>query len=172
MVKCVRAREAGDSNLPRRPNKDNTMTHSFTNLNYHIVFSTKDFQSMIDPEWKDRLYEYLGGAIRGLRGISIEINGMPDHVHSLVRLHQDMPISTVMEKLKSNSTGWVRRTLDDKFSWQMGYGAFSVCEFRIERVRQYIRNQAEHHMKKTFEEEFIELLEAHNIKFDRRYLFK
>ena len=175
MLQYPRACEAGDSSRRLRPNTitgEDTMTHSFTDLNYHVVFSTKEFNPMIDPEWKDRLYEYLGGVIRSLNGICIEINGMPDHVHSLVRLHQDMPISTFMEKLKSNSSGWVKRTLDNKFSWQIGYGAFTVSESGIEKVTQYIRDQARHHQKMTFEEEFIKLLKAHNIEFDRKYLFK
>src|SRR5215472_17964160 len=102
------------------------MTHSFVKLQYHIVFSTEGFVPLIKPEWEPRLYEYLGGVARKLKGISIEINGMPDHVHLLVGLHQDLSISTFLEKLKSSSTGWVRRNLSKEFGWQIGYGAFSV----------------------------------------------
>ena len=90
----------------------------------------------------------------------------------LVRLHQDVAISTFLEKLKSNSSGWMKRTLNNKFAWQIGYGAFTVSESKMETVRQYIRNQEEHHKKMTFLEEFEALLKAHNIEYDPKYLFK
>jgi len=148
------------------------MTHSFTNLHYHLVFSAQGFLPLINPEWEPRLHEYLGGAARGLKGTPIEINGMPDHVHLLIGLHQDMSVATFLEKLKSNSTGWVKRNFNSKFGWQTGYGAFSVSESRIEYVRRYIRNQKKHHSKMTFKEEFIALLKAHKIDFDPKFLFK
>src|SRR5215472_15327539 len=83
---------------------------------------------------------------------------MPDHVHLLVGWHQDLSISTFLEKLKSSSTGWVRHHLSKEFGWQIGYGAFSVSESQSEAVRRYIRNQKKHHSKMRFEEEFIALL--------------
>jgi REP element-mobilizing transposase RayT len=81
------------------------MPRSYTNLIYHIVFSTKDRQPTITPEREDRLYEYIGGIIRGLGGILLAVNGVADHVHLLVKLRPDRSVSDVLRDLKSNSSG-------------------------------------------------------------------
>ena len=151
------------------------MPHSYTNLLYHLVFSTKDRRPLIDETLRPRLYEYLGGTIRGMGGVALEIGGIADHVHLLVKLRQDRAVSNILRDLKANSSGWVNEHGLGKaspFAWQIGYGAFTVSESQVEKVRQYIRNQEIHHRKTTFEEEFIALLQAHGIAYDPEHLWE
>jgi putative transposase len=149
------------------------MPRSYTNLIYHIVFSTKDRCPLITADREERLYEYIGGIIRGLGGISLGINGVEDHAHILAKLRPDKAISDMLRDLKSNASGWMHNVFPDAkdFSWQNGYGAFSVGPTEIERIRGYIANQKIHHGKQSFEDEFVDLLKVHEIEFDRRYLW-
>lgn len=146
------------------------MPHSYTNLLYHIVFATKGRLPLLDVESRPRLYDYLGGTVRGLGGVALEIGGVADHVHALVKLRQDIAVSEFLQKLKANSSGWLNRSRRDKFAWQEGYAAFTVSESQVERVRQYIRQQEDHHRKVNFSDEFMALLRAHQIDFDPEYL--
>ena len=149
------------------------MPQSFTNLIYHIVFSTKNRQPLITGDVKLRLFDYIGGTIRGLGGIALAINGMSDHVHVLAKLRPDKAVSAVLRDLKANASGWMHKIFPEleNFSWQNGYGAFTVSASQIERVKQYIANQEQHHQKRSFRDEFIALLKANEIEFDEKYLF-
>jgi putative transposase len=149
------------------------MSHSLTNLLYHIVFSTKDRQPLITAEFEDRIHQYLGGIIRGQKGIALEINGMADHIHILAKLSQNKSVKDVLRDLKADSSGWIHDSFSTlrKFSWQTGYSAFTVSESQVVRVRKYIQNQKEHHRKVSFKEELIALLKAHKVEFDERYLW-
>ena len=144
---------------------------SYTNLLYHIVYATKERALLITNALRPRLHEYLGGTVRGLSGIAIEINGTEDNVHILARIHPTISISEFMSKLKSGSSGWVKRQTNGRFGWQARFAAFTVSESQVERVRRYIRNQQQHHQKHSFEEEFKALLKAHNVDFDPNYLW-
>lgn len=147
-------------------------THS--NLIYHIVFSTKFRQPLIQ-EHRDRLYEYIGGVVRQQNGVLLEIGGMPDHVHLLVRFGLKLAISDVLRVVKSNSSKWYNETFRPSvpFGWQRGFGAFSVSESSIDAVRRYIQNQENHHRDGvSFEDEYRSLLNKHGVAFDERYLFE
>lgn len=149
------------------------MPQSYTNLIYHIVFSTKNRQSSITDDVKTRLYDYIGGTIRKQGGIALAINGMADHVHILAKLRPDKSVSDVLRDLKSNSSGWIKEVFPDlkDFSWQNGYGAFTVSASQIEKVKEYIANQERHHRKiGSFRDEFVKLLRANEIEFDEKYL--
>jgi REP element-mobilizing transposase RayT len=119
------------------------MAKSYTNLIYHIVFSTKDRRPLITAELKPRLYEYIGGTIRGLGGICLAINGVADHVHVLAKLRPDKALSAVLRDLKANSSGWMHDVFPDMrdFSWQNGYGAFTVSASQVAKVQKYIAEQ-------------------------------
>jgi len=149
------------------------MGHSYTNLIYHIVFSTKERQSWLDTETSTKLYDYLGGAIRSEGGTSISINGCADHIHIFAKLRQDKAVSDVLRAIKANSSGWIHRTFPKLrgFAWQNGYGAFTVSQSQIAKVQRYIANQQKHHQRVSFKEEFIALLDAHGIEYDERYLW-
>ncbi len=113
------------------------MSHSFTNLIYHIIFSTKNRRPIITREREDRIYDYIGGTIRGLGGVALAINGVEDHVHILAKLRADKPVSEVLRALKANSSGWMHEVFPEMrdFSWQRGYGAFTVSESNIRGLR-------------------------------------
>ena len=144
---------------------------SYTNLLYHIVYATKERASLITTALRPRLHEYLGGKVRGLDGIALEINGTNDHVHVLVKLRPTISVSEFLSKLKSGSSGWAKRQTAGRFGWQARFGAFAVSESQVERVRRYIRNQEEHHRKRSFEEEFKALLRTHRVDFDEAHLW-
>ncbi len=149
------------------------MSHSFTNLLYHIVFSTRNREPWLDASMRSRLWAYLGGAIRAEGGIALCINGVADHVHILAKLRQDKAVSDVLRAIKANSSGWVHETFEHlgAFAWQRGYGAFSVSQSQAPRVRVYIVEQESRHRNETFQDEFLALLRAHEIEFDERYIW-
>lgn len=146
------------------------MPHSYTNLVYHIVFSTKYRKPLITPEREDELYRYIGGTIQRQGGTPLKINGIADHVHVLARLRADKALSSVLRELKSNSTGWMHEVFPEMrdFSWQRGYGAFTVSPSNICIVSNYIARQKEHHFKRSSRDEFISLLRKNRIEFDDR----
>ena len=150
------------------------MAHSYTNLLYHIVFSTKDRRPLLEPGIAGRLHAYLGGGIRAEGGTAIIINGTANHIHILARLRQDKTLSDVLRGIKAHSSKWIHETFaaHERFAWQSGYGAFTVSESQVERVRSYIQNQETHHRRTTFEEEFTALLQAHGIAFEPNYIWK
>ena len=148
------------------------MPHTYSQIWFHVVFGTKNREPLIASEWRGRLHSYIGGAMRGLGGIALEVGGVADHVHLLVNLKTGHRIDYVLRDLKANSTRWIHKEgISSGFAWQSGYGAFTVSESQVERVRRYITTQEEHHRKKTFEEEFRAMLKAHRIEFDERYLW-
>jgi REP element-mobilizing transposase RayT len=148
------------------------MSQSHTNLLYHIIFSTKDRRPLIKDEHEARLYDYIGGTLRNLGGISLELNGTEDHVHLLAKLRPDVAVSDVLRDLKANASGWMHDVFPEikAFSWQRGYGAFTVSHSNIEEVRRYIANQKLHHKKASFRDEFIQFLKANEIDFDERFV--
>ena len=148
------------------------MPVSYTNLLYHIIFSTKNRRPLITGEHEPRLYEYIGGIIRGLGGISLELNGTADHIHLLAKLRPDRALSDVLRELKANATGWMHDVfpLLSDFSWQRGYGAFTVSQSNVDEVRRYIARQKEHHATISFRDEFIQFLKVNGIEYDERYL--
>jgi len=148
------------------------MSDSHTNLLYHIIFSTKDRRPLITPDYEVRLYDYIGGTVRDLGGISLALNGTEDHVHLLAKLRPDRALSDVLRKLKANASGWMHRVFPrlENFTWQRGYGAFTVSQSNVREVIEYIARQKQHHKKISFRDEFIRFLIANEIKFDERYL--
>ena len=145
---------------------------SFTNLNYHIVFSTKNHRPYLDESEMIRLFEYIGGIVKNLKATLLLVGGVPDHVHLAARLHLELSIVEFVKTVKTNSSRWVHETFPDQreFAWQEGYSAFSVSHSIVGKVLDYIRGQKEHQRKLSFKEELKLLLEKHNIDFDERYL--
>jgi len=147
------------------------MSSTYLSLHYHLVFSTKDRELIVTPDWRPRLYDYLGGTIRGMGGFPQGIGGVADHVHLLVGLKATHCLADVMRELKKSSSVWVHNEIGLRtFAWQEGYAAFSVSATSRDAVGSYIANQGEHHRLKTFREELIEMLERAGIEYDPRYL--
>lgn len=151
----------------------NTMPQSFTCLHYHLIFSTKHRLPTITKDLQPRLYEYFGGVLREHGSRLVSAGGMPDHVHLLVSLNKQLATSDALRLIKSNSSKWIHETYPElsDFNWQDGYAAFAVSYSSIPDVKRYLVNQAEHHCKKTFQEEFVEFLKRHEIEYDVRYLW-
>ena len=148
------------------------MGNTYTKLVYHIVFSTKDRAPALTEDIRERVYEYIGGIVRGEKGSLLQIGGVTDHVHLLARFRADLSVSDMVRLIKSNSSLWAHQSLENKsnFGWQSGYGAFSVSESQIASVRKYIENQEKHHARRSFRDELVSLLQKHGIEFDERYL--
>ena len=149
------------------------MGQSYTCLHYHVIFSTKDRRPLITPDFRQRLYDYVGGIIRGEKGQLLSGGGTKDHVHLLANLQSQPAVSDVIRVIKSNSSKWVHETFRDKagFAWQVGYGAFTVSHSGIGQVRRYIENQEEHHRARSFKEEYVAFLDRHGIEYDERYIW-
>lgn len=149
------------------------MPQSYSCLHYHIIFSTKNRASVITPDIRGRLWEYLGGTIRGLHGIPIQIGGVEDHVHVLATLRQDVSPADFMRQLKAASSRWVHDTFPAArgFAWQAGYGAFTVSHSAVDAVKVYILGQEEHHRKQSFQDEFRAFLVRHGVAFNEQYLW-
>ena len=139
---------------------------AYTNLLYHIVFGTKGRLPLIHDEIRQELHRYMGGIVRGLGGIALEIGGINDHVHLLVKLTPTACLSDFLRDLKSNSSTWAKENGVRKFAWQRRYGAFTVSESQKAIVRRYIRNQEKHHKKFDFRNEFETLLKSNGIPID------
>ncbi len=139
----------------------------------HIIFSTKNREPTIAGDIEPRLYEYMGGIVRGLKASLIEINGMPDHVHLLIRETKSVADQDFMGQLKGESSRWMNATFSDRphFKWQAGYGWFSVSPTDVEAARTYIQNQKEHHKKTTFQDEYRKFLKKYGVEFDERYVW-
>ena len=149
------------------------MAHTYANLLYHIIFSTKNRAPLIDDALAERLFPYIGGAFREMNGMMIDMNGPENHVHILAKLSQNHSIADILRNIRGNSSRWVHDTFRERASiaWQTGYAAFTVSESVAGSVRQYIRNQKEHHKTVTFEEEFIAFLRKNRIEYDERYIW-
>lgn len=140
-------------------------------MNVHIVFHTKSATPMRGTDLS-RMHDYIGGVIKGLHANPIAIGGVEDHVHILSTLPKTMALSDFVRAIKAESSRWIKGvdSCYRVFSWQEGYGAFSVSASKIDVVKAYVGNQQEHHRTKSFKEEYEEFLKAYNMQYDERYL--
>lgn len=150
------------------------MADTYTQIYIQFVFAVQNRISLIHPDWEENLYKYITGIIQNKSHKMITINGMPDHLHMLIGFQPVDHMSELIKVVKGESSKWIndQGLVKGKFKWQAGYGAFSYSRSQIERVYRYIMNQKEHHKKKTFKEEYIELLEKFEVDFDERYTFR
>jgi putative transposase len=126
---------------------------------------------MITPEIAPRLHSYIGGIIKGLDAVPLSIGGVDDHAHLCAGLRSKHRLDYFIRDVKADSSEWVHKNFSAKFSWQKGYGAFSVSPTAIEGVKEYIRKQPEHHRKEDFQTEYRGMLERSGIEFDEEYLW-
>lgn len=149
------------------------MSHTYIQFYLHCAFGTKNRLPLLKDDLRPRMFAYMGGIIRELGGIPIMINGPRDHVHMLIALPARMSVSDVIRTVKTNSSRWAHELSSEysDFEWQTGYGAFSLSKSNLDAVTEYIARQEEHHRRKDFKTEYIELLTMHGISFDERYLW-
>jgi REP-associated tyrosine transposase len=147
---------------------------TYTNLWYHIVFSTKERRRLITPVIEDELHKYIGGIVRNLEGDLLEADGDFDHRHLLILLKPKFALSDVVRDIKASSSAWLNEKNKSlhKFGWQDGFAAFTVSHSQVERVARYIRNQKVHHQHRDFKSELLELLRKNNVEYDERYLWR
>lgn len=150
------------------------MANTFTQIYLHLVFAVQNRMSLIQPEWKEELYKYITGIVRNNRHKLIVINGMPDHVHIAVGYKPHQLIPDLLQDIKGDSSKWIneKKFVRGKFNWQSGYGAFSFSHSHLDRVVKYILNQEKHHKRKTFQEEYKELLEKYDVMYDEKFILK
>ena len=144
------------------------MGNSFTNINIHIIFRTKSGGLPIREEDLAEMFQYIGGIIRSLSGVAYMVGGRPDHIHILTSLPINVCISDFVRTIKANTSKWIKtlNTEYKNFSWQEGYGAFSVSASKKQAVIDYIHHQKEHHQKCSARTEFIHFLEKHGLPTD------
>ena len=149
------------------------MPSTYSNLLFHVVFSTKERRKLLSKELQDRLYPYIGGIASKNKFKILAINGTNDHIHILLSLVPEKSVSKALQLLKGGSSKWIHDNFVDLkiFSWQEGYGVFTVSNSQIDKIKNYIKNQEEHHKKMSFEEEYLELLKKNNIGYNPKYLF-
>ena len=150
------------------------MANTFTQIHIQAVFAVQNRISLIGKDWKDELYKYITGLVQNQGHKVLQINGMPDHVHLLIGLRPTQALADLMQMVKEDSSKWINTKgfVKGKFSWQSGYGAFSYSKNQVPRVINYIQDQEKHHLKRSFLEEYEELLKIHKIEYDQRYIFK
>ena len=146
------------------------MSHTYSQDYQHIVFSTKERLKLISKSMQPKLWSYMAGVGRNHGFLVLANGGMEDHVHLLTQVPARMSAARVVSLVKSNSSRWMNEH-GMKFTWQEGYGAFSVSKSNLGAVTKYIANQERHHRKETFEEEFIGFLEKLGIEYDPKYVF-
>jgi len=141
------------------------MSHSFNKIWIHAIWSTKDRVPLIQTKIEKQIYEYMRNQFIEIGCPVRIINGMPDHVHCLFLLNPQKTIADVIKQVKGSTSHFIneQNLLNDKFSWQTGYAGYSVSESVLEKVFQYIKNQKEHHVKKTFEQEYNEFLKIYGL---------
>ncbi|MGI9104316.1 MAG: IS200/IS605 family transposase [Terriglobales bacterium] len=147
------------------------MAHTYVSGFVHYVFSTKDRQKCIGDEMQPKLWAYIGGIARQNGMKALAVGGMQDHAHALLSLTGTIAIAKAAQLVKGGSSKWVNEHPGPESHWQDGYGAFTVSVSQVDATIEYILNQAEHHQKRSFEEEFIALLKKHHVDYDPRYVW-
>ncbi len=150
------------------------MANTYTQLYIQIVFAVKGRQHAIKEKFRIPLEKYMSGIVTHNQSKLFAIYCNPDHVHILIGLHPSMSVSDMARDIKASSSKWINEELipGRGFRWQRGFGAFSYSKSQIPRIIEYIQNQADHHHKKCFHDEYVKLLEQFAVEYDDQYLFR
>jgi REP element-mobilizing transposase RayT len=150
------------------------MANTYTQILFQVVFAVKGRQSLISEKHREQVEKYVCGIIANKKSKPLAIYCNPDHCHILIGLHPSVSISEMARDIKANSSKWINENkwVLGKFSWQEGYGAFTYSRSQLSQVVQYIRNQPEHHRKKTFREEYMDFLQKFDIEYEDKYVFE
>ncbi len=150
------------------------MSNTYNQLYVHFVFAVKYRQAVIEQLWQDRLQKYITGIIQKNGHKLLAINNMPDHMHLFIGLNPKQSIAELMRLVKGDSSEFINKEgfTKRKFQWQEGYGAFSNSKSQINAVVNYILNQQKHHLKKSFKEEYLEILKDYGVEFEDKYIFQ
>ena len=159
-----------------KPLRENAqpMANTYTQIHIQTVFAPKFREAVLEKEWREDLFRYITGIVQNNGHKMLKINGMYDHVHMFFGMRPTQALSDLMKQVKEDSSKWINynRLVRGKFRWQEGFGAFSYGKSQVPSVIKYIEEQEYHHSKKTFLEEYLEMLKAFEVEFDERYIFK
>ena len=149
------------------------MGDTYVQAYFHIVFAVRNRRALIQKAWKNDLEKYITGIVQNNKHKLIAIGSMPDHIHIFIGNNLNQTIPDLVEDIKTSSDHWIKnnRLSPHKFNWQKGYGAFTHSHSNIDTVAKYVLNQEKHHHKKTFKEEYVEMLEKFEIQYKNEYLF-
>jgi REP element-mobilizing transposase RayT len=149
------------------------MPQSLSLVIIHVIFSTKERQSFLDSETRPRLHAYLATVARNLGCEAYRVGGVADHVHLAIRLSRTVAIADLVQELKTSSSKWLKTQSPDlaAFSWQRGYGCFSVGPSDADAMRAYIDDQEKHHQTRTFQDEFRMFLKKYGVEYDEAYVW-
>ncbi len=148
------------------------MAHTYVRIHVHCLFSTKERVASIKPEWQPQLWSYMGGIARENGFHALAVGGTKNHAHALLSLRSDISVAKAVQWIKGGSSRWIHDAKRARgFAWQDGYGAFSISQSHVEATVEYVTHQAEHHRRRTFEQEWAAILRKHGIPVDSPYMF-
>lgn len=150
------------------------MANTYTQLYIHLVFAPKGRANVIREAFRDELEKYICGIVATKRHKPLAIYCMPDHIHLFVGLNPAEAISDLVRDIKTGSSVLIKEKnwIAGRFSWQEGYGAFSHARSQLDTVVRYILNQPNHHHKRTFREEYLDMLAKAGVEYNDAYLFE
>lgn len=150
------------------------MADTYSQCYFHLVFAVKHRNALIKKEWKNDLEKYITGIIQHHGHKLLAIGSMPDHIHIYIGYNLNHLIPKLVEEIKTSSNRWIKeqKLSNFKFDWQKGYGAFTNSKSQLDGVVKYVLNQETHHKKKTFREEYLEILKNNEIDYNDEYLFE
>ena len=150
------------------------MANTYTQCYFHLVFAVKNRDALIKKGWKAEMEMYITGIVQNHRHKMLAIGSMPDHIHLLIGYNVNHLIPDLVEEIKTSTNSWIKgkRLCKFRFEWQKGYGAFTHSQSQINTIVKYILSQEDHHTKKLFKEEYLELLENNNAEFKQEYLYE
>jgi putative transposase len=150
------------------------MAGTFSQIYIQVVFAVAGRENQLQKPWREEVFKYMAGIIKGKNQKPIIVNGISNHVHLFIGLKPSMALSDLVRDIKNNTSNFIndQKFVLGKFSWQEGFGSFSYSHSQIDQVYQYILNQEGHHQRKTFKEEYLEFLHKFEIEYDEKYLFK
>ena len=150
-----------------------TMPQSLSNILIHLIWSTRDRRPCLDPSTREKTHAFLAGVVRQCDCEAYRVGGSTDHVHLAIRLSRTVSVADLVKGAKAASSKWLKTQGPEfaDFSWQLGYGAFSVGMSQKEALLLYIDNQEEHHRTRSFQDEYRDFLSKYGIAFDERYVW-
>jgi len=150
------------------------MANTYSQSYFHLVFAVKHRNALISRHWKNDLEKYITGIVQNHKHKILAINAMPDHIHILIGYNLNHLIPDLVEEIKTSTNSWVKQNgfSKYKFDWQRGYGAFTHYHSQVDRVIKYVLNQETHHKKKSFKDEYLEMLKNNEIKYSDEYVFE
>ncbi|HNW88627.1 MAG TPA: IS200/IS605 family transposase [Bacteroidales bacterium] len=150
------------------------MANTYSQSYFHLVFAVKHRNALISRHWKNDLEKYITGIVQNHKHKILAINAMPDHIHILIGYNLNHLIPDLVEEIKTSTNSWVKQNgfSKYKFDWQRGYGAFTHSHSQVDRVIKYVLNQETHHKKKSFKDEYLEMLKNNEIKYSDEYVFE